>query len=310
MFTPADASLFFTKNDAEDPRLGDWFKPGQDPGVPHSWALMGYCDDSGIRMNGGRPGAAQAPTQIRKSLYKMTPAAARPAGLQFQDLGNLESHAVAGLADRHGLAMAHAEKCLRAGQRLITLGGGHDYGYPDAAAFLKTKTTKPLVLNFDAHLDVRPTDKGFHSGTPFRRLLQEFKGAFEFVEIGIQPQCNSLAHADWARAQGAKILTLQELRAVGLVAWLRKNIQWSPDRDVWLSLDMDSFSAAYAPGCSQVFATGLFPDEILQALDFVSAHAKAAGLGIYETSPDLDIDDQTSKLAALCVHRMLFPMKA
>ncbi len=66
----------------------------------------------------------------------------------------------------------------KAGRIWISLGGGHDYGYGDGAGFIEghliAGQRRPLILNFDAHLDVRPIDRGFTSGTPFFRIRLTF----------------------------------------------------------------------------------------------------------------------------------------
>src|SRR5438132_1056779 len=60
----------------DDPRLGEivefWdgdmaaLKPGRA-------VLIGFPQDEGVRRNGGRVGAAEAPSEIRRFLYRLTP---------------------------------------------------------------------------------------------------------------------------------------------------------------------------------------------------------------------------------------------
>lgn len=83
-----------------------------------------------------------------------------------------------------------AQQILSSHGRILSFGGGHDYGYPDGAAFLEScRTTannrKPLVINFDAHLDVRSSEKGLSSGTPFYRLMEKYGDSFDLIELGI-----------------------------------------------------------------------------------------------------------------------------
>ncbi len=324
-FEAIDTSLFFSRNDSLDLRLGDFaqlISRDQIFNKSASTVIAGYPDDEGIALNGGRIGACQAPDQIRRSLYKMTPdlfTAPRFISPEnaILDLGNLVVHSTDGtsIATRHEVVRSTAHEALKLGHRWVGLGGGHDYGFADGAAFLswaETQQRKPIVINFDAHLDVRPLDKGLTSGTPFFRLLQEFMkspGDFDFVEIGIQPQCNSRTHYDWAQSHGALILSWPEL-AMGARSWDRECLHRLSDlllqsRPAFVSVDIDGFSSAFAMGCSQSWSTGFDPDGFFRVFDVILKRLDVRMLGVYEVSPPLDHDHRTSKLAAQIVHRFL-----
>jgi formiminoglutamase len=329
-FLPTKDELFFTRNDVNDPRLGDLAKKipdissaellqetmtEADSALPgRNFGLAGYPDDEGIRINGGRLGASLAPTEIRRSLYKMTPSvlATRPTGVIW-DLGdlNLNHPAHTNLENRHTSVIQYAASALHAGAAWIGLGGGHDYGFADAAAYCewaKSKGIRPLVINFDAHLDVRPTNKGLSSGTPFFRMLENYPDV-DFAEIGIQPQCTSRAHLDWAKSRGARVLTTDELelndesllsgttRLLG--DWLLR------PRPIYLSIDIDGFSSSVAPGCSQSWSTGFMPSDFFATFNLLQKRLDIRVLGIYEVSPPLDHDSRTAKLAAQIIHRVV-----
>lgn len=325
-FKSVDASLFFSRNDSLDLRLGDYAQSIAADKIsarPAATVVAGYPDDEGIALNGGRIGACQAPDQIRRSLYKMTPDLfSAPRSISSEntilDLGNLavdSADSQTTIAARHEIVRSTALEALKHGHRWIGLGGGHDYGYGDGAAFLswaKTQSKKPIVINFDAHLDVRPLDKGLTSGTPFFRLIHEFMGApgdFDFIEVGIQPQCNSRTHYEWAQSHGALILSWPEL-AMGARSWDRECLHRMSDlllhsRPTYVSVDIDGFSSAFAMGCSQSWSTGFDPDGFFRIFDFILKRLDVRMLGIYEVSPPLDHDHRTSKLAAQIAHRFL-----
>lgn len=319
-FKLTNPNLFFSKNDPQDLRLGDLFKSRIhshiQPPTSHQthFSLMGYPDHEGIQLNGGRIGSAAAPDKIREFLYKMTPPLAEEPLRQmtFSDLGNLEIQNIS-LADRHHKALTLAETLYRQGQHVISLGGGHDYGYSDTAAFVKahesTAPLKPVILNFDAHLDVRPVKNGFNSGTPFYRLLTDFGGQFEFAEIGIQPQCNSVHHKNWAREQGAHIFDLSTIEQNGGLCSLLDHPLFqtlTPETPVFISFDIDGLRSSEAGGCSQSWATGLAVADFLNFFKKLSHLCAIKGLGLYEVSPELDTDNRTSKTAALIAYHYLF----
>ena len=332
-FVPTSTSLFFGRGDKTDPRLGEIAKPATlDTLAPrttpdHKFAILGYPDDDGIALNGGRPGAKDAPPRIRHYLYKMTPPPMLAShvqdlehGLEIHDFGDLQcspasnSNALVGeLEKRHQHARDAVTRLFKSGFKSITLGGGHDYGFPDAAAFCAScpSGSRPLVINFDAHLDVRPTDKGFHSGTPFYRLLSEFP-EIDFLEIGLQAQCNSATHLKWALERGALVSFQEDRMASGesLTKVLHRFLGESAlrARPTFLSVDIDGFSSAVAPGASQVWPTGFSAEEFFDALSWCLHRLDVRGIGIYEVSPKFDLDDRTSRLAALIAHRFMFQL--
>lgn len=316
-FKPAPSELFFSRNDKTDPRIGELARATsaltQAPPNTRAIAITGYPDDEGIRLNGGRPGASEAPDRIRRFLYKMTPSVFSRSEVAIADIGNLDVKS-ADIAGRHDAAEARATEALQSGYRVLSFGGGHDYGFCDTTAFSKhceKRGVRPLVLNFDAHMDVRPLDRGLTSGTPFFRLLEAHPQT-DFAEIGIQAQCNSATHRKWAEDRGVRILNLEDLRASGeslAISVCKRLEDWLiRPRPAFLSIDIDGFSNAFAPGCSQSWATGFNVDEFLQLFQILTARLDVLGVGIYEVSPPLDQDDRTAKLAALLAHRFIYPL--
>lgn len=300
-----DPKLFFGKNDPKDPRLGECVL--RDTNKTPTVAIWGYPDDDGIRLNGGRWGAAEAPDAIRKFFYKLTPPLNKKKNPSLLDLGNLQAPHLT-LEDRHLEGSKRAFHFTEKGVRWISLGGGHDYGYADGSGFLKAtvgQKQKPVVVNFDAHLDVRPSDKGFHSGTPFFRLLEEFEGQFEFVEIGIQNHCNSKEHLAWVEKKGGHILTAERIQEKGMKPLLSSLFKKWQDRPLWISLDIDAIKSSEAPGCSQSWPNGLDFKTVLKTISWLNHQCDLRALSIYEVSPTLDIADVTSKAAAVAMHQFL-----
>ena len=298
---PTDTSLFFKKDDKNDPRLGNFVRPTGSADV----VLHGYPDDEAIQNGGGRVGAAMGPERIRHWLYRMTPSVLGET-ISLADHGNINTSLT--LDARHISARKKVAEVVGA-SRLITLGGGHDYGFPDGAGFLDVyKDQKPLVINFDAHFDVRPPKAKLSSGTPFYRLLEEFKDV-DFIEIGIQTQCNAKAHYEWLKERGAKVIFTDSWIQSGenLVDYTLKNTgDWLlKRRPTFLSIDMDVFSWPYAIGTSQSWPIGLSPEAFYPLYLFLLKRLDVRVLGVYETAPSLETHDGTAKLAAQLIHRFL-----
>lgn len=311
-FNPSDPALFTSRGDPEDVRLGDLIQhihqenwAAYAPSLP-AIVMAGYPDDEGVRLNGGRVGAAGGPDDIRRFLFRMTPPVSKQdKTLTLCDAGNL---AIAGsLAERHEAASQCAATFLAKGCRYLGLGGGHDYGFSDARAFIDyahAQGAQPVVVNFDAHLDVRPTDKGLTSGTPFYRMLEAYGDAVDFIEVGIQDQCNARAHYNYASGKGAGIVMLNSLRSASDLQafWHAKMDRAFSSLDAkrlaFLSVDIDCFAASVAPGCSQSWPTGLSVSEFFTLFDVCQSILDVRMLSIYEVAPALDVASVTSKLAA------------
>ena len=241
----------------------------------------------------------------------MTPGLNSKFTPKIRDCGDIDVSVE--LSERHENAFKNAKNLLEKKARVLTFGGGHDYGFSDCSAFVEVvlkEGKRPLIINFDAHLDVRPDDKNQNSGTSFYRLLKKYSGKIDFFEVGIQDWCNSTQHYKWAVEHGAKIITLNEILASGrtLSDFLSEKIFSFAKRDhqVALSLDIDSLPSSAGPGASQVFPVGLDPLELLRFWKNISVQFKPRLAGIYEVSPPFDLDDRTSRLASLFAHQIIF----
>jgi formiminoglutamase len=295
-----DPGLLFTKNDKSDIRLGDLTKQTELKLLPKKSDLvvLGYPDDEGVKLVGGRLGAAAGPDTIRKYFYKMTQGLSSSKAWQIFDLGNIDVGE--SLPKRHDQGQSVVHHLCERNHFWISLGGGHDYGFSDCSGFLASKKPSAAIINFDAHFDVRSTDKGLSSGTPFFRILNEYSD-FSFFEVGIQPQCNSKHHLEFLKSKKAQVF-FYDAPLINVVKALKKQ----KIKNIFLSIDIDYFSSTLAPGCSQSWPLG--QNDLPGFLNFLNslfAEFNICGAGIYEVSPALDVQDQTSKLAAVLMHQLL-----
>lgn len=275
--------------------------------------IFGYPDDEGIFLNGGKLGAAHGPSSIRKALYKMTPTA-QMEHLVLKDEGDL-NFSDSTIRERHEFASSHIKESLE--QKIVSFGGGHDYGYVDGSAFItkfrskgNNSKSKPVIFNFDAHFDLRNLEKGLSSGTPFFRLIEEFGESFELFEIGIQKQCNGKSLFEYAKdKKNITTLIYDELYPCHEFDFehFKKTIdlKTNPKQDCYISVDIDGFSSAFAPGCSQSWPTGFDLKSFFKMFDYLNERFEVHILGIYEVSPPLDHEELTSRLAALITYKFL-----
>lgn len=293
--SPPDESLFFSRGRPDDPRLGDAVRRGEPPGEEIDVALVGCPSDEGVRRNRGRPGAAEGPAAIRRSLYRF-PVPPSLAERRIWDAGDVVP---GGTLEETHARMEEAVAWLLARARLVVvLGGGNDLSEPDVRAL--ARTAKQLVaVNVDRHLDVRP-DEPANSGTPYRRLVEG--GVLDpsrLFEVAIQPRWNAASHLAWVREQGVRIVTLDEVRTRGPDGVAREVLSAAPDAGaLFLGIDLDAVRAADAPGVSRPGPLGLSAGELVDLAAAFAGDPRLRLLEITELNPRVDVDDRTACLAA------------
>lgn len=304
---PVDASCIYRSGDSEDPRIGDIcvYDLQSLPEAPCVVAILGVPQDIGVERNGGRVGAAEAPAAIRRALTKLAPtaflSALQSGELALCDLGNIET-------DGKTLEQIHDEhydivaQLVRRGIVPIVLGGGHDCAWPTVRAI--SSDGQPYgVINIDAHTDVRPLKDGrAHSGSPFRQMLDMPSSCLApggFVEFGIQSTGASAYHIASVRQAGMHVMMLDDIRRDGIhAAWQRAMSHAAASGRTYVSVDMDAFASAYAPGVSAPAADGFAPHEVRACLTHAAASGSLTALDIVEVNPRYDVDGRTAKLAA------------
>lgn len=254
-------------------------------------AIIGIPDDTGVRLNHGRPGAAQGPHAFRSALS--TYGVASPIDLpghaaypRVFDVGDVIPGS--SLSETHDRVSAATAAVLELGLFPIAIGGGHDLTFP----FVRTvaKHSSPLSqIYFDAHLDVRP-EPG--SGMPFRALLDSGFIRSPLV-VGLNPLVNSQEHADYFRAHRGTIIPRAAFTPDSVLSLLAHT-----PAPIACSLDMDVFDASHAPGVSALNPDGLSPRDIAPLLSAIAASGKLRCFDIMELNPAHDSDHRTARLAA------------
>jgi formiminoglutamase len=271
--------------------------------LEHGIVIFGIADDTGIRNVGGRTGAREGPLSARNRLYKFTTGS---PSLPIYDLGDLIADDK--IEETHAQAAKVVSSIMAAKLFPIVIGGGHDLGFPHALGLLQHSRTKTKFWNIDAHLDVRSTEKGITSGSPWyllreHKLFQETKSSIE--EFGIQPHCNAESLVAYAKTHRFGLHWLHDLRKKRRPAdeiFVKLLGPAKSTERLLVSLDIDSVDFANAPGCSAPQTLGFSPAEVIQMSFSAGAHGRVDSFGIFELSPPLDPDGRTSLLVAHCIN--------
>ena len=296
--------------------------------------LLGFPTDEGVRRNGGRPGASEAPQTIADLLMNMTPVvsgAMSESGHGFQQSGTassqpdqdaeppesvLRKNHIALLERTGPLEMIECTgdverdqerlgervaELLRSGIFPLILGGGHEtaYGHFLGYAVAGMDTT---IVNLDAHTDVRPLKQGLaHSGSPFFQALTHPSGHCRAYHVcGLNPFSVAEEHATFVQNHGG------ETHFGAPTPELFHRLVDSGT--VMLTLDMDVVHQADAPGVSAPNAAGIRSERWLDLARTAAANPSVTSLDLCEVNPRYDRDHQTTRLAALTVWTVLLEL--
>ncbi|HEY3340792.1 MAG TPA: formimidoylglutamase, partial [Anaerolineae bacterium] len=243
------------------------------------------------------------PQEIRRCLYRLA-LGSLPAQLRLFDLGDTVIQPT--LEDTHALHQRLVAQIIRDGKRLIVLGGGNDISYPDCSGLAQAREGV-IACNIDAHFDVR-ADHPRNSGTPYRQLIEEgFLQPDKFYEIGYQPFSNSPVYEAYLQSKGAHLLSRNALRRAGAGESIRRVLGELPADgfSLFWGFDMDVVCTADAPGVSAPNPTGLSGAELCEIAQLAGAHPHTRLVEFSEVNPRFDIDQRTSRLAAVAIWHFL-----
>jgi agmatinase len=212
-------------------------------------------------------------TSSYRSGSRFGPAALREASLNIETYSlrshiDLEDIAIADLGDLHVVSnpndivertrlvvkdLVDADKIpiLLGGEHLITLGA------------IKALPKDVAIIDFDAHLDLRDQymDEEYSHAT-FMKRATDITAPKNIFYLGTRAV--SKDELNFAREQGLTIFDVNEIRRMGItqvVDRLKSGI--AGFTKTYVTVDVDVFDPAYAPGVGNPEADGLAPDTVL-----------------------------------------------
>ena len=185
-----------------------------------------------------------------------------------------------------------AEKILEAGGIPFCLGGDHSITFPLIKAVSK-KHPAINILHLDAHPDLYDEFEGnrFSHACPFARIMEEGL-AGDLLQVGIR---TLVPHQ---RAQAKRF-------GVRIIEARNFSVQTKCDLTgpIYISLDMDVFDPAFAPGVSHHEPGGLSSREVLNFIQRIDV--PIIGADIVEFNPKRDPSGITAMLAGKLLKEIL-----
>ncbi|MBP3191488.1 formimidoylglutamase [Natronogracilivirga saccharolytica] len=284
----------------KDTRIGEILGTGS--GDP-SFVLAGCPVDEGVARNNGRPGAASAPRLIRDQLFRMTPPALNCDRFSAivkngRDLGDIPSDNMEAMQENLGRTI---QPWLEKQRPVIIMGGGHETSYGHFLGYQHAGIAH-VIMNLDAHTDVRPLKKGAgHSGSPFRQILgYPDTKCRRYHVAGLQPHAVSKSHLDYIKENDGKTFFKDETE-ISVIRELLEEAAYP----LFVTLDMDAVDQSVAPGVSAPCADGISKSLLLQAAWHAGRNPNVTSIDIAEVNPAFDVDSQTVRLAALTIWKCI-----
>ena len=277
-----------------------------------SICIIGYRCDEGIRRNKGRVGAAEGPPAIRSMLGRLV--IPNDGKQQILDVGDVICPNRK-LEDTQDALSYIVSACLKKNCFPIVLGGGHDVAYGHYKGIAdQYQNSKIGIINLDAHFDLRIDHDGSNSGTPFYQIATHCRDVnipFQYFCLGIQSHVNNKLLFETADKLGVQYIMAEECTQASIPHLLIELEKFIAHNDViYLTIDLDVFASAHAPGVSAPGPFGIDPLFAREILKFLIQSEKLKSMDIAEMNPKFDLDNNTARLAAGLIHFMVASFNA
>ncbi|RHG35116.1 MAG: formimidoylglutamase [Fusobacterium varium] len=289
----------FDSDERIDLRIWQIVKPFENAKEKTGVCFIGYDTDDGIKRNQGRIGAEKGPNAIRKAIQSFPII----ENLKIYDYRNLKNKILEEAQKEYSIKIYNV---IKKEIFPIGLGGGHDIVFASYNGIRKVYPDKKIgIVNFDAHLDIRPYENGANSGTSFKQILDIDKNV-KYSIVGFKKQGNTKRLIDTAKSYNVLILD-EENDEKFINDELKKYLV---DTDIiYVTFCMDVFNASDAPGVSAPTAMGLDPKKGKRILREIMNSKKVVCIDFAEVNPEYDIDNRTAKLAGSLIYDVMNNLK-
>ncbi|MBC7283136.1 agmatinase [Hoeflea sp.] len=270
-------------------------------------ALVGIPWDGGTT---NRAGARHGPREVRSqsSLMRRAHHVSGVAPFDIANVADVGDLSVNPINLLDGLARIEAgmAEIVATGALPLSVGGDHLTTLPVMRAVAKDAPVG--MIHFDAHSDTNDTyfgDNPFTHGTPFRRAIEEgLLDPKRVVQIGIRGSVYDPDEHGWAKAQGIRIIYMEEFVRRGAASVMEEARSIVGSGRTYVSFDIDCIDPSMAPGTGTPEIGGFSTreaQELVRLLDGVNIVAA----DVVEVAPPFDLAGMTALAGATIMFELL-----
>lgn len=273
-------------------------------------ALVGIPWDGGTT---NRAGARHGPREVRSQSSLMRRAHHVSGVVPFDvcniaDIGDLSVNPINLLNGLERIEKGMGQ-IVSAGALPLSVGGDHLTTLPVLRAL---RGRAPLgMIHFDAHSDTNDTyfgDNPYTHGTPFRRAIEEkLLDPKRVVQIGIRGSVYDPGEHDWARAQGIRIIYMEEFVKRGAALVMEEARTIAGSGPTYVTFDIDSIDPSMAPGTGTPEIGGFTTREAQEMVRLLKG-VNIVGADVVEVAPPFDVGGMTALAGATIMFELLCVM--
>ncbi len=197
---------------------------------------------------------------------------------------------------------------LDAGALPVSLGGDHSITIPAVRA-VRARVGDPGLVLVDMHLDTAVDVGGeqLNHCCPISRAVDAGFDPKKIALVGISGWMNPRSELDYCRERGITVIWLEEIWEHGTAWAVDRALQAAGAGDgTYLSFDVDSLDAAFAPGTCCPSPGGMTTREAIEIVRGVARNG-LLGVDVVEAAPSLDGTPTTALIAGrIAIEAMAF----
>lgn len=273
-------------------------------------ALIGIPWDGGTT---NRAGARHGPREVRNqsSLMRRAHHVSGVAPFSIANVADVGDLSVNPINLMDGLARIEAgmAEIVATGALPLCVGGDHLTTLPVMRAVANKSPVG--MIHFDAHSDTNDRyfgDNPFTHGTPFRRAIEEgLLDPNRVVQVGIRGSVYDPGEHDWARAQGIRIIYMEEFVRRGAESVMEEARSIAGSEPTYISFDVDCIDPSMAPGTGTPELGGFTSREAQEMVRLLNG-VNIIGADVVEVSPPFDVGGMTALVGATIMFEILCVM--
>ncbi|MGB8315846.1 MAG: agmatinase [Aestuariivirga sp.] len=273
-------------------------------------ALVGIPWDGGTT---NRAGARHGPREIRSqsSLMRRVHHVSGTEPFSLAKVADVGDVSVNPINLMNGLQRIEAgiASIVSSGAIPLIAGGDHLTTLPVLRAVARKQPVG--MIHFDAHSDTNDKyfgDNPYTHGTPFRRAIEEgLLDPKRVIQIGIRGSIYEPGEHDWARAQGIRIIYMEEFVQRGVSKVMEEARRIAGNGPTYVTFDIDCLDPSFAPGTGTPEVGGFTTREAQQMIRLLDG-VNIIGADVVEVAPPFDLGNLTALAGATMMFELLCVM--